>query len=104
LVKTVNENLSEVAATITCPVVLFYGTDDTETPPDIGQRPCSHHPACGTGCPERVRPLHNSGRRTASGRSQIEWVYQRGPQSRMIEIASTIMLFMTYCAFVLSAA
>jgi pimeloyl-ACP methyl ester carboxylesterase len=38
LVKTVNENLSEVAATITCPVVLFYGTDDTETPPDIGQR------------------------------------------------------------------
>jgi pimeloyl-ACP methyl ester carboxylesterase len=33
LVKTVNEDLSESARTIACPVLLVWGTDDTETPP-----------------------------------------------------------------------
>ncbi len=34
--KTIAENLSEVARAITCPVFLLYGSADTETPPDIG--------------------------------------------------------------------
>jgi len=38
LVKVVNENLVTEAAQITCPVLLLYGTNDTETPPEIGQR------------------------------------------------------------------
>lgn len=36
--KVINENLSEDAAKIRCPVTLIYGADDTETPPDIGMR------------------------------------------------------------------
>jgi pimeloyl-ACP methyl ester carboxylesterase len=38
LINVVNEDLSEVAARITCPVHLVYGDRDTETPPDIGER------------------------------------------------------------------
>lgn len=38
LVKVVNENLSEEAAKVHCPTLLLYGENDTETPPEIGQR------------------------------------------------------------------
>ncbi|MCK5284458.1 MAG: alpha/beta hydrolase [Alphaproteobacteria bacterium] len=38
LVKTVNEDLSEIASTVTCPTTLIYGTKDTETPIEIGWR------------------------------------------------------------------
>ncbi len=37
-VKAVNKDLGEEAATITCPVKLVYGTEDTEAPPSIGER------------------------------------------------------------------
>lgn len=37
-VKTVNEDLSETAARVSCPVILIYGENDTETPPEIGER------------------------------------------------------------------
>ena len=33
LVRTVNEDLTESAASIACPTLLVWGTDDTETPP-----------------------------------------------------------------------
>lgn len=38
LIKVVNEDLSEVATGITCPVQLVYGANDTETPSNIGER------------------------------------------------------------------
>jgi pimeloyl-ACP methyl ester carboxylesterase len=38
LVKTVNENLSAVAAQVTCPVILVYGAKDQDTPPNMGER------------------------------------------------------------------
>ena len=38
LVKTVTEDLSEVARAVRCPVVLVYGDQDRETPPDLGSR------------------------------------------------------------------
>ena len=38
LIKVVNEDLSDVAQMITCPVHLVYGSRDTETPPEIGER------------------------------------------------------------------
>lgn len=38
LIKVVNEDLSDVAAQVACPVHLVYGREDTETPPDIGER------------------------------------------------------------------
>lgn len=37
-VRVVNEDLSDIAKTITCPVKLVYGVQDTETPPEFGQR------------------------------------------------------------------
>ncbi len=37
-VKVVNEDLNKEAETIICPVKLVYGTEDTETPPEIGER------------------------------------------------------------------
>lgn len=37
-VKTVTEDLSDIAVQIRCPVMLVYGADDTETPPEIGRR------------------------------------------------------------------
>lgn len=37
-VKVVNEDLSDTARAVKCPVVLVYGARDTETPIDIGQR------------------------------------------------------------------
>ncbi|MCF8496269.1 MAG: alpha/beta hydrolase, partial [Alphaproteobacteria bacterium] len=37
-VKVVNEDLSAQAAQIRCPVLLIYGQNDTETPPEIGKR------------------------------------------------------------------
>jgi len=37
-VKVVNENLSAVAASVKCPTLLIYGSKDTETPPEIGER------------------------------------------------------------------
>jgi pimeloyl-ACP methyl ester carboxylesterase len=38
LVKVVNEDLTESAHTIACPVLLIWGTDDTETPPSLALR------------------------------------------------------------------
>jgi pimeloyl-ACP methyl ester carboxylesterase len=40
LIKTVNENLSDIAAQVRCPVTFIYGSNDTETPPNIGERFC----------------------------------------------------------------
>ncbi len=37
-VKTVNQDLSDIAKTVKCPVMLVYGSNDTETPPEIGRR------------------------------------------------------------------
>ncbi len=37
-VRVVNEDLSKIAQSITCPVTLIYGSKDTETPPEIGER------------------------------------------------------------------
>jgi pimeloyl-ACP methyl ester carboxylesterase len=36
--RVVSENLSEVASAVRCPTLLLYGSDDTETPPEIGER------------------------------------------------------------------
>lgn len=38
LVKTVNENLTEQAKQITCPVTLVFGLKDDQTPPEMGER------------------------------------------------------------------
>ncbi|MCB1511031.1 MAG: alpha/beta hydrolase [Hyphomicrobiaceae bacterium] len=38
LTRVVNEDLSEVAGKVRCPVLLVYGSKDTETPPEIGRR------------------------------------------------------------------
>ncbi len=38
LVKTVNEDLRGIAPKIACPVTLIYGENDTETPPQIGEK------------------------------------------------------------------
>lgn len=38
LVKTVTEDLSDQARKISCPVLLLYGANDLETPPELGQR------------------------------------------------------------------
>lgn len=38
LVRTVNEDLTEAARTIDCPVLLLWGTDDEETPPWLAER------------------------------------------------------------------
>lgn len=37
-VKVVNEDLSAQAAQAQCPTLLIYGENDTETPPEIGER------------------------------------------------------------------
>ncbi|GHF15820.1 alpha/beta hydrolase [Kordiimonas sediminis] len=37
-VRVVSENLTSVAASVTAPVLLIYGSEDTETPPEIGQK------------------------------------------------------------------
>ncbi len=38
LLKVVGENLTEQAKLIRCPTFLVYGSDDNETPPEIGER------------------------------------------------------------------
>ncbi len=38
LVKTVTEDLSAVSAKASCPACLIYGENDTETPPEFGER------------------------------------------------------------------
>ena len=38
LAKVVKEDLSDVARQVRCPVHLVYGENDSETPPDIGER------------------------------------------------------------------
>ena len=38
LMNVVREDLSDVAARISCPTCLIYGGKDTETPPEIGER------------------------------------------------------------------
>ena len=38
LIKTVSEDLSDVARAVRCPVALVYGENDRETPPEIGER------------------------------------------------------------------
>lgn len=38
LTKVVNEDLSEVAARVQCPVLLIFGRDDDQTPPEMGER------------------------------------------------------------------
>ncbi|WP_262693485.1 alpha/beta fold hydrolase [Kordiimonas aquimaris] len=37
-VKVVNEDLTSQAQTLKCPTCLIYGSNDTETPPEFGQR------------------------------------------------------------------
>ncbi|MDH5722005.1 MAG: alpha/beta hydrolase [Alphaproteobacteria bacterium] len=37
-VRTVNEDLSKLAQNVICPTTLIYGTNDTETPPEFGER------------------------------------------------------------------
>ena len=37
-VRVVNEDLSTAAESITCPVQLVYGAQDTETPPELGEK------------------------------------------------------------------
>lgn len=37
-VKVVNEDLHDIAASVSCPVRLIYGEEDRETPPEIGER------------------------------------------------------------------
>lgn len=37
-IRTVNEDLSETAKGVKCPVRLVFGTQDTETPPEFGTR------------------------------------------------------------------
>lgn len=37
-IKVVNEDLTDIAQQITCPVLLVFGENDTETPPEMGQR------------------------------------------------------------------
>lgn len=37
-VRIVNEDLTEQAKNISCPVKLMYGSEDDETPPDFGER------------------------------------------------------------------
>lgn len=38
LLKAVSEDLSEIAPKVSTPVLLLYGAQDTETPPEIGER------------------------------------------------------------------
>lgn len=38
LTRVVNEDLSDVARQVRCPVQLIYGSADTETPPELGER------------------------------------------------------------------
>lgn len=38
LVRTVNEDFSELIPQVKCPTLLIWGRDDTETPPEIGER------------------------------------------------------------------
>ncbi len=38
LAKVISEDLSEVSRAVRCPVQLVYGENDTETPPEIGER------------------------------------------------------------------
>ncbi len=37
-VRVVSEDLTEVAGEVRCPTLLIYGTADTETPPEVGER------------------------------------------------------------------
>ncbi len=37
-IRVVNEDLTEQAKMISCPVALIYGSGDTETPPEFGER------------------------------------------------------------------
>lgn len=37
-VRVVNEDLTTVAAKVECPVLFIYGTEDKETPPEMGRR------------------------------------------------------------------
>ncbi len=36
--RVVSENLTDVARKVQCPTLLIYGKEDTETPPEMGQR------------------------------------------------------------------
>jgi pimeloyl-ACP methyl ester carboxylesterase len=38
LSRVVSEDLSQVASAVRCPTLLLYGSEDTETPPEIGTR------------------------------------------------------------------
>ena len=82
LIKTVNEDLTESAKSIACPVLLVWGTDDTETPAWLARRYAEllgdkatlillphkdHHLYTGTGA-------HLSARRCAAG-------WARGPMT-----------------------
>jgi len=38
LTRVVSEDLTDVAKIVQCPTLLIYGTDDADTPPEIGRR------------------------------------------------------------------
>jgi pimeloyl-ACP methyl ester carboxylesterase len=38
MMKVNSEDMTHIVPQITCPVMLIYGTNDTETPPEIGER------------------------------------------------------------------
>jgi len=67
LAKVVSEDLSEVARTISCPVHLVYGENDTETPPEIGERLSRLIP-----CAElTILPRHDHYSVLADGKHQV---------------------------------
>ena len=37
-IKTVSEDLTDVAAKVSCPTLLVFGRNDTETPVEMGER------------------------------------------------------------------
>lgn len=67
LAKVVAEDLSDVASHIACPVHLVYGENDTETPPEIGQRLVRLIPNAGL----TLLPRHDHHTVLTSGKHQV---------------------------------
>ncbi len=71
-VKTVNEDLTDIAPQVKCPVLLIYGENDGETPPEMGERFSKlildarltilpgqdHYSVLGAGCHQVAQRLH----------------------------------------------